>query len=169
MLHHGHYMREVFVFYGGTQHITTSLSKNFDAPPWQTKSWCAKLKTLPWKFDLLVHLLALGVGSSFTSSSGGLAWSRLGWRRLNLLTATCDSQSTCNPGNPGSHPLWKWVIGPSSCSGPQLCYCANGLYIDIPVLWPTPYLKFQTLRGAYKRPPLNVEGWSLQRHRLRNR
>lgn len=56
------------------------------------------------------------------------------------------------------HVLWKWVIGPSSCSGPKPCHCTNGLYIDIPVLWPAPYLKFQTLRGAYKRPPLNVEG-----------
>lgn len=164
-----HNTKEVLVFMGQAQHShTLKYQKNLDASPWQTQSWFVQLKTFPWKFDLLVHLLSRGVESSFTSSSGGLAWSRLRRRWLNSLTATCDSQSTCNPGNPGSHVLWKWVIGPSSCSGPPLCYCANGLYIDIPVLWPTPYLKFQTLLGAYKRPSLNVEGWSLQRHRLHN-
>lgn len=132
LLCHVHNMKGFGFLWGRRNILATSISKNLDNPSWQTKSWCAKLKTFPWKFDLLMHLLSLGADSSFTSLCGGLAWSRLRWTWLNLLTATCGSQSTCNPGYSGSHVFWKWVIGPSSCSGPQLCYCANGLYIDIP-------------------------------------
>lgn len=61
-----------------------------------------------------------------------------------------------------SYLLCKWLIlsfFQRPTLGANVNFSAsNGLYIDIPVLWPAPYLKFQTLPGAYKRQSVNVEG-----------
>lgn len=61
-----------------------------------------------------------------------------------------------------SYLLCKWLASPffqRPTLGANVNFSAsNGLYIDIPVLWPAPYLKFRTLPGAYKRQSVNVEG-----------
>lgn len=119
MLHYLHSIKE-FCFFFAVFGASAQHTRNLGCSTLTEQILMRKnLKTSPRKFDLLVHLLSPGVDSGFTSSSGGLAWPRLRRRWLNLLTAICGSQSTCNPGNPGCPVLSKLVIGNSSCSGPQ--------------------------------------------------
>lgn len=82
----------------------------------------------------------------------------IAYRHLRLSSAPVVLTETRND----SYLLCKWLVSPFF-QRPTLAAnvnfsASNGLYIDIPVLWPAPYLKFRTLPGAYKRQSVNVEG-----------
>lgn len=78
-----------------------------------SKGW-AKLKTFPWSLtywctccpQALIPVDLLGHVSDLDGEAC--------WRQF------CGPQATCYPGNPGCPVLWKWFVGNSSCSGPQL-------------------------------------------------